>query len=141
MVAPLDSIDCGVGASPSASAAQARAHIVHVADMMELQALRNAEGPCVIDFYADWCGPCKAIASQYEALAGQFPGVTFAKVNIDHVTDPSITGLPTFQVWRNGELIGHVVGAKIDALKRTIVDALQDGAARFEKMPARAGPQ
>lgn len=137
MVAPLDSIDCGPKQPPTTSSS---ARIVHVSDSSELDALRSAEGQFVIDFYADWCGPCKAIASQYEALAGEFPGVTFAKVNIDHVADPSITGLPTFQVWRNGTLIGHVVGAKIDALRRTIQDALQDGALRFEKMtmPARA---
>lgn len=122
MVAPIDSIE------------QAGTHtteIVHVGSLAQLEELRMAAGACVIDFYADWCGPCKAIASQYAVLAAQFPGVTFAKVNVDMVQDPDITSLPTFQIWENGSLKGHTVGARIDVLKKTIADALQGGAERY----------
>ncbi len=38
----------------------------------------------VVDFYADWCGPCKAVAPRFEALKAKYPTVDFIKINVDH---------------------------------------------------------
>ncbi|MBN8661596.1 MAG: thioredoxin [Candidatus Obscuribacter phosphatis] len=71
--------------------------------------------PVVVDFYADWCQPCKMMEPVVESLAGEYKGkVKFYKLNIDE--SPITTGLcgigpiPTLAVFKNGELVGGNVG-------------------------------
>ena len=71
--------------------------------------------PVVVDVYADWCGPCRAIAPLLERLAQVYAGrVKFVKVNIDD--DPEVAevyriqGVPTLLFFRDGQLAGRVVG-------------------------------
>lgn len=66
----------------------------------------------VADFYADWCGPCKAIAPSYEKLAEKYsvPGyLAFAKVNVDNVQQVaaqySVTAMPTFMFFKEGKQV------------------------------------
>jgi thioredoxin len=77
----------------------------------------------VVDFYADWCGPCKALAPFFERLAATHgvPGVLeFLKVNVDDVPEAAvqanISAMPTFQIWRGGELQAEIVGGSQDKL-------------------------
>ncbi|KAI9569433.1 putative thioredoxin [Boletus coccyginus] len=76
-----------------------------------------------VDFYANWCGPCKAISPEFENLASKHAreGVEFYNVNIDNVEDLAvelgIRSIPTFHAYKNGaQLDPPVVGANKTAL-------------------------
>ena len=74
------------------------------------------EGQTVlVDFYADWCGPCKMMAPVVEELAGEEPGVKVCKINIDEemaiAQRYGVMSIPTFIAFKNGEVAGKQVGA------------------------------
>ena len=76
----------------------------------------KAPGPVVVDFWAEWCGPCKMIGPILEELAGEMAGtVTIAKMNVDdNPMVPSkygIRGIPTLMLFKGGELKATKVGA------------------------------
>lgn len=137
MVAPIDAVDA-FDASGSTSTMDPQqqqqqqrgagaAALVLVQSEQQLIALRGGQGLCVIDFFADWCGPCRAIAGKYADLPAQFPGVTFAKANIEALPQRAVkdvAALPTFQLWRGGVLVQSVQGADIERVKDAIRAAL-----------------
>lgn len=78
----------------------------------------------VIDFYADWCGPCKRLSPELQKLAEKFPQVKFFKVNVEEqeklTQEYNISGMPTIVFLRSGSLLETVVGAKLDLIKATL---------------------
>ncbi len=89
--------------------------IVH-ADSQTFQGLLEANDLVFVDFYADWCGPCKLIARSILALAEEFNGkVRFAKLNIDESPDIArrygVRSIPTLIIFRRGKPIRTMVGA------------------------------
>lgn len=72
--------------------------------------------PVLVDFYADWCGPCKMMAPVVEKLAEEFAGkVKVGKLNVDDDPEPAakyrVASIPTFLIFKNGEVAGTAMGA------------------------------
>ncbi|WP_025897443.1 thioredoxin TrxA [Sneathiella glossodoripedis] len=81
----------------------------------EQDVLKN-EGLVLVDFWAEWCGPCKTIAPSLEELSNELAGqVTVAKINIDEnpntPTKYGVRGIPTLMLFKDGEVAGTKVGA------------------------------
>ena len=90
--------------------------IRHVTDDSFEQDVLQAAGPVVVDFWAEWCGPCKQIAPALEDLASEYgEKVQVVKVNIDHnPATPSrygVRGIPTIMMFKAGEVAAVKVGA------------------------------
>lgn len=78
------------------------------------------KGVVVIDFYANWCGPCKRIAPTFEKLAEEFKQVTFLKVNVDESPDLTemfdVNAMPTFVFLVDGKVVQTVEGADLNKI-------------------------
>ncbi|MDA1106973.1 MAG: thioredoxin TrxA [Proteobacteria bacterium] len=91
-------------------------NIIHITDASFENEVLKASGPVLVDYWADWCGPCKMIAPILDEIATEYSGkVKIAKLNIDQnaATPPKfgIRGIPTLMLFKNGSVAATKVGA------------------------------
>ncbi len=103
-------------------------NIVTLSDASFEQDVINAEGPVLVDFWAEWCGPCKMIAPILNEIATEYAGkVTIGKLNIDQNsgTPPKfgIRGIPTLLLFKDGKVAATKVGALSKAQLVEFLDA------------------
>ncbi len=94
----------------------AAANVTHVTDANFEQEVLKSPTPVLIDFWAPWCGPCKAIAPIVDELAGEYAGrLKVVKVNVDdNPMTPSrfgVRGIPNLLIIKGGEVKQQIVGA------------------------------
>ena len=75
----------------------------------------SAETPTLVDFWAEWCGPCKSMHPIFESLEKQYPKIKFARVNVDQNQNISmkfsVQSIPTFIMFKSGQIIDKMMGA------------------------------
>jgi thioredoxin 1 len=103
-------------------------NIVYVTDDTFDDEIIKAEGPVLVDYWADWCGPCKMIAPILDEIAGEYEGkLKIAKLNIDEnpVTPPKfgIRGIPTLMLFKNGNVEATKVGAVSKSQLTAFIDS------------------
>jgi len=103
-------------------------NIIHVTDSSFEDEVLKSEMPVMLDFWAEWCGPCKAIAPVLEELAQEYNGkMVVAKINVDQ--NPStpqkyaVRGIPTLMIFQNGNVIGTKVGQASKSQLSAFIDS------------------
>ena len=106
------------------------AHPLEITDATFEEEVVKSDTPVVVDFWAEWCGPCKMIAPLVEELAGEYDGkVKFTKLDVD--SNPQtpmqfgVRGIPTLLIFNDGKPVGQVVGAvPKNMLKKRVDEAI-----------------
>jgi len=105
---------------------------VNIASAAQFRTLLSTSNIVVTDFYADWCGPCKAIAPVYEQLSSKYSkpkAVTFTKVNVDNqqqiAQQYGVSAMPTFLIFRGGSVVNTIRGADPRGLTAAVENAVK----------------
>lgn len=91
--------------------------------------VRDSKIPVLVDFYADWCGPCKMLAPTFEELSSEYEGkLKFAKLNTDHAQalamEFSVSGIPCLILTNKGDEVGRIVGYMSKQMLKEKIDGL-----------------
>ncbi len=105
--------------------------LITVTDDTFTSTVLSNERPVVVDFWADWCPPCRAISASLAELAEEFDGrLVVATLNSDENPDATrrygVMSLPTLLVFRGGEVVGSLVGARPKSQLRRALEPYAD---------------
>ena len=103
------------------------ANIAHVTDASFEADVLKSEAPVLVDYWAEWCGPCKMVAPVLEELAGVYSGkLKIAKMDVDANQEVpakhNIRGIPTLMLFKGGQLAATKVGALSKAQLTAFID-------------------
>lgn len=102
-------------------------NITHVTDATFSDAVLKSETPVLVDFWAEWCGPCKMIAPILDDLAASYQGrLKVAKINVDHnqktPRNYNVRGIPTLMIFKDGKVQATQIGAVSKTQLAQIID-------------------
>ena len=103
-------------------------HILQISDAEFDEKVLKSATPVLVDFWAEWCGPCKMIAPILEEIGAEYQGrMTVAKVNIDNNPGTpqryGVRGIPTLILFKDGEVLATKVGALAKSQLAAFIDA------------------
>lgn len=80
------------------------------------ESVKNSEKPILLDFYADWCGPCRMVSPLVDEIADENPQYLVGKINVDNEPELAqafgVSSIPTLIVMKNGKIVQQAVGAR-----------------------------
>ncbi len=102
--------------------------IIHVADSTFEEQVLKSDSPVMVDYWAEWCGPCKMIAPILDEIADEYSGkLTIAKLNIDENQETpqkyAVRGIPTLMIFKDGEVAATKVGAVSKSQLSAFIDS------------------
>ena len=102
--------------------------VLHVSDADFNDTVLKASGPILVDYWAEWCGPCKMIAPVLDEVAAEYQGkLTVAKLNIDENPKTpqhyGVRGIPTLMLFKDGEVEATKVGALTKSQLTAFIDS------------------
>jgi len=102
-------------------------NVINVSSDSFDEQVKQASNFVLVDFWAEWCGPCKMIAPVLEALASEREDLTVAKVNIDEnqnlAVEYAIRSIPSLLLFKDGNVVGQKVGALSKSQLEEFIDA------------------
>ena len=103
--------------------------IIHVTDSSFEEEVLGSETPVMVDYWAEWCGPCKMIAPLLDEMAEEYSGrLTIAKLNIDDNQETpqkyAVRGIPTLMIFKDGNIAGTKVGAMSKSQLSAFIDSV-----------------
>ena len=84
-------------------------------DLSNFDQVISAENPTLVDFWAEWCGPCKMMHPVFESLSKKYTSIKFARVNVDLNQNLAmrfgVQSIPTFMMFKSGKMVDKMMGA------------------------------
>ncbi|MCM2324877.1 MAG: thioredoxin [Candidatus Woesearchaeota archaeon] len=100
----------------------------HVTDDNFESEVLKSEKPVIVDFWAEWCGPCRILGPRFEELSKEMTKVKFVKLNVDEnqgtAAEYGIRSIPTLLIFKDGEVAGNIVGALPKEMLKAKIESL-----------------